>query len=185
VFVLGASIGGPEAVRDFLGTLPAGFPALFVLVQHMGEEFLELMSAQLAKAVALTVRNPTHGERVGHGEIMVVPTTHRLQVDAEGVVTLAQLPGKTPYSPSIDLVLRDVADQFGGEAGAIIFSGMAHDAIEGSQYLKSKGGVIWVQDPDTCVVSSMVDGAREAGVVSFIGSPQQLAQKMIADYGKG
>ena len=184
VFVLGASIGGPEAVRDFLYTLPAGFPVLFVLAQHMSEEFLELMSAQLAKAVALTVRNPSHGERVGHGEILVVPTTHRLQVDAEGVVTLAQLPEKTTYSPSIDLVLRDMADQFAAKAGAIIFSGMAHDAIEGSQYMKSKGGVIWVQDPDTCVVSSMVDGAREAGVVSFIGSPKQLAQKMIADYGK-
>ena len=150
----------------------------------MGEEFLELMSAQLAKAVALTVRNPTHGEHVGHGEVLVVPTTHRLQVDAEGVVTLAHLPRKTPYSPSIDQVLRDVADEFGDKAGAIVFSGMAHDAIEGSQYLKSKGGVVWAQDPETCVVSSMVDGAREAGVVDFLGSPKQLAAKMIAAYGK-
>jgi chemosensory pili system protein ChpB (putative protein-glutamate methylesterase) len=156
-----------------------------VLAQHMGEEFLELMSAQLAKAIALTVRNPTHGERVGQGEVLVVPTTHRMKVDAEGVITLAHLSEKPPYSPSIDLVLRDVADQFGDKAGVIIFSGMAHDAVEGSQYLKAKGGVVWAQDPDTCVISSMVDGAREAGVVSFLGSPKQLAEKMIADYGKG
>jgi chemosensory pili system protein ChpB (putative protein-glutamate methylesterase) len=184
VFVLGASIGGPEAVRDFLGALPARFPVLFVLAQHMGEEFLDLMSAQLAKAVKLTVRKPTHGERAAHGEVLIVPTTHRLQVDPEGVVTLAHLREKPQYSPSIDHVLHDVADQFGGKAGAIVFSGMAHDAIEGSEYLKSKGGTVWVQDPDTCVVSSMVDGARAAGVVDFSGSPQQLAAKMIADYGK-
>jgi hypothetical protein len=31
----------------------------------------------------------------------------------------------------------------------------------------------------------MVDGAREAGVVSFIGSPSQLAAKMISDFGNG
>jgi two-component system chemotaxis response regulator CheB/chemosensory pili system protein ChpB (putative protein-glutamate methylesterase) len=184
VFVLGASIGGPEAVRDFLGALPPRFPMLFVLAQHMGEEFLELMAAQLAKAVKLTVRKPTHGERVANGEVLIVPTTHRLQVDAEGVVTLAHLSEKSQYSPSIDQVLRDVADKFGDHAGAIVFSGMAHDAIDGSQYLKSRGGTVWVQDPDTCVVSSMVDGARAAGVVDFIGSPQQLAAKMIADYGK-
>ncbi|HST28852.1 MAG TPA: chemotaxis protein CheB [Rudaea sp.] len=184
VVVLGASIGGPEAVRDFLGALPAGFPALFVLAQHMGEEFLELMSAQLRKSIALTVRNPSHGERAAHGEVLVVPTTHRLQVDAEGVVTLAHLPEKQPYSPSIDQVLRDAADAFGDKACAIIFSGMAHDAIEGSKHLKSKGGRIWAQDPDTCVISSMVDGAREAGVVEFLGSPKQLADKMIAEYGK-
>ena len=184
VFVLGASIGGPEAVRDFLSALPARFPVLFVLAQHMGEEFLELMAAQLAKAVKLTVRKPSHGERAAHGEVLIVPTTHRLQVDAEGVVTLAHLREKSQYSPSIDQVLRDAADQFGSKAGAIIFSGMAHDAVEGSQYLKSKGGTIWVQDPDTCVVSSMVDGARAAGIVDFTGSPQQLAAKMIAEYGK-
>jgi two-component system chemotaxis response regulator CheB/chemosensory pili system protein ChpB (putative protein-glutamate methylesterase) len=184
VVVLGASIGGPEAVRDFLGALPAGFPALFVLAQHMGEEFLELMSAQLRKSIVLTVRNPSHGERAAHGEVLIVPTTHRLQVDAEGVVTLAHLPEKMPYSPSIDQVLRDAADAFGDKAGAIIFSGMAHDAIEGSQYLKSKGGRVWAQDPDTCVISSMVDGAREAGVIEFLGSPKQLAEKMIAEYGK-
>ncbi|MEP6483465.1 MAG: chemotaxis protein CheB [Rudaea sp.] len=185
VFVLGASIGGPEAVRDFLGALPVGFPMLFILAQHMGEEFLELMSTQLRKSITLTVRNPTHGEHVGHGEVLIVPTTHRLQVDRDGVVTLAHLSEKPPYSPSIDLVLRDVADQFGADAGAIVFSGMAHDAIEGSKYLKEKGGVIWVQDPETCVISSMVDGAREAGIVSFTGSPSQLAAKLIADFGHG
>ena len=185
VFVLGASIGGPEAVRDFLGALPAGFPVLFILAQHMGEEFLELMSAQLRKAIALTVRNPTHGEHAGHGDVLIVPTTHRLQIDRDGVITLAHLPEKPPYSPSIDMILRDVAEKFGMDAGAIIFSGMAHDAVEGSKVVKEKGGVVWVQDPDTCVISSMVDGAREAGVVSFVGSPAQLAQKMIAEYSVG
>ena len=184
VVVLGASIGGPEAVRDFLGALPAGFPALFILAQHMGEEFLELMSAQLRKSIALTVRNPSHGERAAHGDVLIVPTTHRLQVDAEGVITLAHLPEKQPYSPSIDQVLRDAADAFGDKTCAIIFSGMAHDAIEGSKHVKAKGGRVWAQDPDTCVISSMVDGAREAGVVEFLGSPKQLADKMIAEYGK-
>jgi two-component system chemotaxis response regulator CheB/chemosensory pili system protein ChpB (putative protein-glutamate methylesterase) len=185
VFVLGASIGGPEAVREFLGALPPGFPALFVLVQHMGDEFLELMSAQLARSVTLTVRTPTHGEIFGHGEIVIVTTKQRLQIDAEGVVTLSPLPERTAYSPSIDLVLRDVADQFGSKAGAIIFSGMAQDAIAGSAYLKARGGVVWTQDPNTCTISTMVDAVTQTGAVTFSGSPQELAAKMIADYGAG
>jgi two-component system chemotaxis response regulator CheB/chemosensory pili system protein ChpB (putative protein-glutamate methylesterase) len=185
VFVLGASIGGPEAVREFLGALPPRFPALFVLVQHMGDEFLELMSAQLARAVSLTVRTPTHGEIFGHGEIVIVTTKQRLQIDAEGVVTLSPLPERTAYSPSIDLVLRDLADQFGSKAGAIIFSGMAQDAIAGSTYLKAKGGTVWTQDPNTCTISTMVDAVTQTGAVTFSGSPQELAAKMIADYGAG
>lgn len=184
VFVLGASIGGPEAVREFLSALPARFPALFVLAQHMGAEFLELMAAQLAKATPLTVRAPGHGERVSHGEVVVVPTTHRMLIDDSGVVQLAHLPEASPYTPSIDLIVRDIADRFGAQATLIIFSGMAHDAIEGAKHLAAKGGQIWVQDPDTCVISSMVDGARDAGVVSFTGSPSELAKQTVAAIGK-
>jgi two-component system chemotaxis response regulator CheB/chemosensory pili system protein ChpB (putative protein-glutamate methylesterase) len=183
VVVLGASIGGPEAVRDFLGALPRNFPALFVLAQHMGDEFLELMSAQLAKAVKLTVRTPTHGERVGHGEVVIVPTRQRMQIDSEGVITLSPLIERTAYSPSIDQVLRDVADEFGARATAIVFSGMAQDAIEGSKYLRAQGGAVWAQDPDSCTISTMVDSVRQTGAVAYVGTPQQLAAKIIADFG--
>jgi two-component system chemotaxis response regulator CheB/chemosensory pili system protein ChpB (putative protein-glutamate methylesterase) len=47
--------------------------------------------------------------------------------------------------------------------------------------MRERGGTIWVQDPATCVISSMVDGAQEAGVVSFVGSPAELAQEFIAE----
>ncbi|HEY2394400.1 MAG TPA: chemotaxis protein CheB [Rudaea sp.] len=183
VVVLGASIGGPEAVRDFLGALPRNFPALFVLAQHMGDEFLDLMSAQLAKAVKLTVRTPTHGERVGHGEVVIVPTRQRMQIDSEGVITLSPLIERTAYSPSIDQVLRDVADEFGARATAIVFSGMAQDAIEGSKYMRAQGAAVWVQDPDSCTISTMVDSVRQTGAVAYVGTPQQLATKMMADFG--
>jgi chemosensory pili system protein ChpB (putative protein-glutamate methylesterase) len=181
VWVLGASIGGPEAVREFLADIPAKCPALFLLAQHMGAEFMEIMAQQLARSTALTVRTPTHGERVSHGDIIVVPTTHRLRVDRAGVVTLEpQSASGRPNSPSIDQVLQDVADRFGKRAGAIIFSGMAEDAIEGSRYLTEIGGTVYAQDPETCVISSMVDGVIETGVVSFVGSPKALASKMLS-----
>jgi two-component system chemotaxis response regulator CheB/chemosensory pili system protein ChpB (putative protein-glutamate methylesterase) len=182
VWVLGASIGGPEAVREFLAELPAKCPALFLLAQHMGAEFMEIMAQQLSRSTKLTVRTPTHGERVNHGDIVVVPTTHRLRVDREGVVTLEALGDNSlPNSPSIDQVLQDVADRFGSNAGFIVFSGMAEDAAEGSRYLAGIGGKVYAQDPETCVISSMVDGVIETGVVSFTGSPKALAGKLLGE----
>jgi len=175
VYVLGASIGGPEAVRDFLSELPREIPALFLLAQHMGAEFVDLMAQQLAKATPLTVRTPTHGERVGHGDVVIVPTTHRLQVDVDGVVLLERISSDGAYSPSIDRVLRDAADRYGAAANAIIFSGMTTDSVEGSTYLASKGGTVYAQHPDTCVVSSMIDGVVEAGIVKVLGAPKELA----------
>ena len=181
VWVLGASIGGPEAVREFLSELPRDYPALFVLAQHMGAEFVDLMAQQLAKATALTVRTPTHGERVGHGEVIIVPPTHRLQVDPEGIVVLERTSNDGAYNPSIDRVLHDVADRYGANAGAIIFSGMTTDAVEGATYLASKGGTVYAQHPDTCVVSSMVDGIIEAGITKVLGTPKELADVLLAE----
>jgi two-component system chemotaxis response regulator CheB/chemosensory pili system protein ChpB (putative protein-glutamate methylesterase) len=58
---------------------------------------------------------------------------------------------------------------------------MASDAVEGCKYLHARGGQIWVQDPNTCVISSMIDGAQAAGIVSFVGSPEALAQKVLKE----
>jgi two-component system chemotaxis response regulator CheB/chemosensory pili system protein ChpB (putative protein-glutamate methylesterase) len=160
--------------------LPKDYPALFLLAQHMGAEFMALMAQQLVKTTALTVRTPTHGERVGHGDIVVVPTTHRLRVDVQGVILLEALAeSDLAHSPSIDQLLHDVADRFGSNAGVIVFSGMAEDAVEGSRYLSAKGGKIYVQDPQTCVISSMVDGVLATGLVQFTGSPKELAERIL------
>jgi two-component system chemotaxis response regulator CheB/chemosensory pili system protein ChpB (putative protein-glutamate methylesterase) len=181
VWVLGASIGGPEAVREFLAAVPASTPVLFLLAQHMGADFLDLMVQQLARATTMPVRVVVDGDIARHGEVVVVPLAERLLVDADGTIRLEPAGDASPYSPSIDRVMRDVADRFGPASGAIVFSGMAHDAIDGAVYMRERGGTIWVQDPATCVISSMVDGAQEAGVVSFVGSPAELAQEFIAE----
>lgn len=177
VVVLGASIGGPEAVREFLGRLGPDVPAAFVLAQHMGAEFLDLMTQQLARATKLKVSLANDGARLRHGEVIVVPIGKRVTIDDGGYVRLGPA-ADSPYSPSIDQVLIDMADRFGARAQAIIFSGMASDAIEGSRYLAQRGGQIWAQDPETCVISSMIEGAQAAGVVSYLGSPTQLAQRL-------
>ena len=181
VWVLGASIGGPESVREFLGAFPRDYPALFLLAQHLGDEFVDMMTKQLSKATALTVRTPTHGERVGHGEVVVVPTSHRLLVDAQGVVVLERVTDDTEYRPSINRVIEDVADRFGANAGAIIFSGMSDDAVKGCTHLADKGGCVYAQRQDTCVVSTMIDSVCETGVVEFLGSPAELAARLLAD----
>ncbi len=183
VWVLGASIGGPDAVREFLSGIPRSISCVFLLAQHMGADFIDLMVSQLAKATALDVKMAVAGSAARPGQVLIVPLAERMLLSADGDVRIVPLDTPSPYSPSIDQVLFDVADRFGARAGAIIFSGMAHDAIEGAKYLASKGGVVWVQDPATCVVSSMIDGAMEAGIVRYQGGPADLAQKFIAEFG--
>ncbi len=184
VWVLGASIGGPDAVREFLSALPATVNATFVLAQHMGADFVDLMVAQLQKATKMPVVIATTGMRAAHGQVIVAPISERMLLDPSGEVRVVPPDEVSPYSPSIDRALIDVADRFGAGAGAIIFSGMAHDAIEGAKHLAAKGGTVWVQDPSTCVVSSMIDGAMDAGIVTFVGKPAELAAEFARRFSK-
>lgn len=182
IWVLCASIGGPDAVREFLSTIPENSPHLFLLAQHMGADFVDLMLDQLAKAIQLEVKMAANESKAIPGQVLIVPLRGRLLLDLDGQMRITSGDEVSPYSPSIDRVLFDAADGFGNRANAIIFSGMANDAIEGAKYLASKGGLVWVQDPETCVVSSMIEGAIEEGIVSFVGSPSALAQKLMADF---
>jgi two-component system chemotaxis response regulator CheB/chemosensory pili system protein ChpB (putative protein-glutamate methylesterase) len=58
---------------------------------------------------------------------------------------------------------------------------MSDDAAAGCRYLAGKGGQVYVQEPDSCVVSTMVEGVRDTGVVAFTGTPAELAAKLLAE----
>lgn len=184
VVVLGASIGGPDALRTFLAGIPPGFPALFVLAQHLENGFFERLAQQLQKASRIPVRVARAGERAAHGQVLVVPSDLRMCIEPDGSIAGEAHAEAPRYRPCIDDVMRDVADRFGARATAIVFSGMAGDAIEGSVYLTAKGGEVWAQTPESCVVSSMVDGASAKGVVEFFGTPRELADRCVARYGR-
>jgi chemotaxis response regulator CheB len=183
VIVLGASIGGPDALRAFLAEIPADFPALFLLAQHLDSGFFERLADQLQKVSRMPVKLPADGAKLGLGQVVVATASERLVLDRQGNARLEPHASRPTYSPSIDTLLRDTSDTFGAQASAIIFSGMAGDAIEGAAYLASRGGEVWVQDPKSCVVSSMVDGITARGLAEFTGSPRELARQCIAKYG--
>ncbi len=178
VFVLGASIGGPESIKAFLSKLQPNVPAAFIIAQHMGAEFLEMMAVQLNAASSLSVRCPKSGERLRHGEVLVAPVGEQLVIDESGTVRLSAANSNSPYSPSIDQLIHDAADRFGDHATLILFSGMGTDSIEGGRYLKGRGGQVWAQDRASCVIASMIDAAKAQGLVSFEGNPAQLAERV-------
>ena len=178
VVILGASIGGPDSIRSYLKAIAPDLKAAFVLVQHMGAEFLELMAQQLDRVTPLQVHLASHGARLKEGEVLVAPVGKRLKFDSKTTVDLSQDAGSTAYSPSIDQVLSDSLERWGASRLlVIIFSGMANDAVAGARQLAEAGVPIWAQDPASCVISSMVDGVVAAKVVSFIGTPEQLAEQ--------
>jgi chemosensory pili system protein ChpB (putative protein-glutamate methylesterase) len=184
VWVLGASIGGPQALKRFLAALPADLPACLVLAQHIGADFIDLLAQQLAAVTRLRVLPARPGHILAHGEAVLAPVESRLLLGARGLVRFTQSADNgTFYKPSIDAVITEVAARYGARCGAILFSGMGDDGVKGARQLRAQGGEVWAQDAGSCLISGMPDQARMAGVVSYSGTPEQLAARMLEALG--
>jgi chemotaxis response regulator CheB len=176
VWVIGASIGGPQMVKRFLAGIKADMPVAFVLAQHIGSNFVSLLAKQLDQVTHLKVLPATEGHLLRHNEVVVAPTTERVTIDAEGYIRLKPMEFKSIYTPSIDTVMTDISIRYGSRTSTIVFSGMGNDGVRGAQLIASRGGKVWAQDSGSCVVSSMPDSTRRAGIVGFSGEPELLAE---------
>lgn len=182
VVILAASIGGPDAVREFLSVLPERFPVTLVLVQHLGSEFIDLMVGQLAKSSALPVRQPRNGDRAFNSEVLVVAQGRRFKMNRAGEIELGAAPDTAAKEPAINYAMSMAAETYGADALGIVFSGMAPDAVAGTLEIASRGGEVWAQEPASCIVSSMVDGVIAAGVARFVGTPRALGEHLLERY---
>lgn len=182
LWVLGASLGGPQAVRQFLASIQDDLPVAFILAQHIGANHVSLLAEQLNRVTAFTVLPGKTGHQIKHGEVILTPADKQLSITDDGFLALTQAPPATIYSPSIDNVMAEVARCYGNKAGTIVFSGMGDDGARGCEAIADNGGIVWAQDIASCVVSSMPDQARKTGKVSYSANPEQLAKHLYEYY---
>ncbi len=183
VWILGSSLGGPQALKSFLSHLPDNLPVGFIIAQHIGKPFVHLLAEQLDRVTGMRVMPAEHGRTVRVREVILVPVDKRFRVTDAGVVEFHDEPIRGPYRPCIDEVMEDIAASYGKNASAIIFSGMGEDGALGASAITKAGGQVWAQEASSCVISSMPDAARRQGVVTYSGSPEELASHMVSEIG--
>lgn len=182
VWVLGASLGGPDALKHFLSEIPKDLPVTFIVAQHLGENFVSLLAEQLDRYTEFKVFVAKEGHVIKHQEVLVIPTDKRLVINPIGAVEYKTITELENYKPSINATINDVALRYKNNAGAIIFSGMCDDGVDGCEVLEKKGGQIWVQDPASCVISAMSESVAKKVSVNFSGSPEMLAKQLVTFY---
>lgn len=180
VWVLCASLGGPEAVKAFLDVLPGDIPASFLYAQHIDAGCVDALLQSVGRHTELNLVNGAHGCQLENGHVYVVPVTHEIRFTENHGIVWQNNPWTGPYGPSHDHLLNNVVHGFGGAVNAIVFSGMGSDGSVGVTGLQASGGTVWAQDSASCVQSSMPDTADRTGAVSWRGSPEALAEKLLA-----
>lgn len=179
VWVLGASLGGPAAVKQFLDSLPAELPVAFLLAQHIDASFVETLAGVLCRDNGFECRVGYDGQSLAHGVVTIAPIEYEVAFTETGLMASTGRDWEGPYAPSIDQAINNVSTRFGQYSGAILFSGMGNDGSIAGPQMVQRGGQVWAQTTETCACSSQPDSARETGCVSYSGSPEQLALALV------
>ena len=179
VWLLAASLGGPAAVKEFLDALPGGLPIGFIYAQHIDAAFETALPQAVGRHSQWHVNPARHGDAVRCGEVVVAPIAHELGFAEDGSMQVADRGWQEPYSPSIDQMMLNLAQQYGAHCGVIAFSGMGSDGSAAAAYVRRQGGVIWTQKADSCACPSMPDSLREGGYSALSGDPRELAAALV------
>lgn len=178
-WVIGASLGGPAAVKRFLQSLPADINASFIVVQHIDESFLPVLADILTSNSHFDVKVANGSNPMLAGKIYLAPLKGKLIFLQDGSMLVDHSQKWSgPYSPCIDDVMISLSAVYGEKSGAIIFSGMGQDGLKGSEKMLAAGGCVWAQSMDTCANASMPEAVINASLASVVAPPEILADRL-------
>lgn len=178
-WVIGASLGGPAAVKRFFQALPADINASFVVVQHIEESFLPVMAEILASNSQFEVEIANGSNTITAGKIYLAPLKGKIVFLQDGSMLVDHSQKwSEPYAPCINDVIGSLASIYGDRSGSIIFSGMGEDGLTGCEKMSAAGGAVWAQSVETCANPSMPNAVINANLASLVATPEMLADRL-------
>jgi len=167
---LGVSTGGPQALAEILGSLPAGFPLPLLIVMHITPAFGSAFADWLNDQSPLPVSTAVHGQPlppIGRPRVLLAPPDRHLKVH-QGRLWLNDSPEVHSCRPSVDVLFESVASDIGERAIAVLLTGMGRDGARGLLAVRAAKGTTIAQDEATSVVFGM---PREA---VLLGAAQRV-----------
>jgi len=183
VIVVGASTGGPEALRLFLTQLPADAPAVLI-AQHMPEHFTRLFAQRLDGLCHVRVQEALSDAPVQPGNVYIAPGGQHLRVRRKGELgwLALQLTTDEPvnmHRPSVDVLFNSVAEVLGARAVGVLLTGMGKDGAAGLLRMKRAGARTLAQDEATSVVFGMPREAIALGAVDEVVGIGAMAERVL------
>jgi two-component system chemotaxis response regulator CheB len=161
VIVIGASLGGVEALAALAARLPADLPASVLVVQHTAEESPGLLGEVLDRAGALPAALAEDGAALERGRIYVAPPGRHLLATADGV-RVAFGPRENRARPAIDPLFRTAAVHYRSRVVGVILTGLLGDGAAGLLAVHRCGGAAVVQAPGDAAAPEMPERALAA-----------------------
>ncbi len=178
VVFLGASMGGPSAVKEFLDNLSPELPICLLLAHHYDNNRIQTLPQVLTRQNDWRCQVINTSQSLQVGKCLIAPVEQKIICNSYGQVFLTDEVWQGGYLPSIDHIMLNASDVYGDLLINIIFSGMADDGSAYLSQIHKNRSQIWVQDPTSCISFNQPQAVIDSGFCDFIGTPQNLAMKL-------
>jgi len=150
VIVVGASLGGLEALELLLQALPVLPLPPIAIVQHRAVSEHSQLCHLLQVHSRWPVREPDDKDALIAGVVYLAPADYHLLIE-DGWAALSTDPPVAYARPSIDVLFESAALCYGARVIAIVLSSSSEDGVAGAIEIRRRGGRVIVQDPLTAV----------------------------------
>lgn len=176
VVAIGASSGGLEAITQLLENLSPETGMAYIFVQHLSPDHKSRLTELLSKSTKMIVQDVENMDKIEPDNLYVIPYNRGIEV-TDGHIKLIPRPKGKPSLKSIDVLFSSLAETHKENVIGIVLSGSASDGTQGLRDIKAAGGLTFAQD-DSAKFSSMPDSAIAEGLVDFVLSPSEIANKL-------
>jgi chemosensory pili system protein ChpB (putative protein-glutamate methylesterase) len=159
-----AGIGGPDAVRQLLGGLPATFPRPVLIQQRLDGARHDKLVRQMQRATTMPVHLAAHGETLAPGNVYVLP-------EALGLIAQGN---ELKFQQDGDLFASLPAD----DSAVIVLSGSDPATADAAMGLSWGGALVAGQMPEGCYDATAAEAVIARGAES--GAPADLAKRLAA-----
>lgn len=175
VIVIGGSAGSLDVILKLIPALRPRLPVAIIIITHRKASSEEILVDLLNAKSTWPVREAEEKDPITPNTIYIAPTDYHLLIEQDRSFSL-DVSEKINYSrPSIDITFESAAEVYGPSVLGILLSGANADGVKGLQYIKARGGLCIVQDPDTADVDYMPRQAIEQVKVDKVLPADQLA----------
>ena len=176
---IGSSAGGLEALGKMFSNMPTDSGVGFVLIQHLDPAHKSSMAELLTRYTDMEVLEIEEGMHVEPNKMYVTPPNKNVGI-INGTLHLAVPKEPHGLRRPIDFFFQSLADDMEEYAIGIILSGFGSDGTIGIRAIKSMGGMVIAQDPDSAVSGSMPSSAIDTDLVDYIAPPEKIPEDLIS-----
>tara|TARA_B100001971_G_scaffold215190_1_gene259678 strand:- start:114075 stop:115115 length:1041 start_codon:yes stop_codon:yes gene_type:complete len=176
---IGSSTGGPDTLKSIISKIKHIHVPIFI-VQHMPPVFTTQLAKALDKITHYTVVEAANNMQVQKDHIYIAPGDYHMRVvKAENgyLIRLDQSEKVCFVRPAVDVLFKSMSETFSDKPIAcLVLTGMGSDGAQGSQYIKSKGGTVLIQDESSSIVWGMPKAVFEINAYDDILHLDQIPE---------